>query len=142
MSRICKPIRIASLAVLPLFLCACFRVQVINHAGDADAYFDKAYKQIDRIERNNPDRRGRAHELCLLIHEGSEDQIVRLSVPIWLVNFGIKVGMKAVEHEHRSDKWKDRYEFDWRAIRDLGRIGPGLLVAVDEERDKVLIWLE
>ncbi len=136
------PFRIAGLAVLPLFLCACLRVQVVNRAGDAGAYFEKAYRQIDRIERGHPNRRGRAHELCLLLHHDSEDQVVRVAVPLWLVNFGLKVGMKAAEHEHGSDRWEDRYKFEWRAIKDLGRLGPGLLVAVDDERDKILIWLE
>lgn len=137
-----KPFKIACLAVLPLFLCACFKVQVIGHARDPQAYFDKAYRQIDRLERDHPNRKGRAHELVLLIHEDSEDQIVKVSVPIWLVNFGIKVGMKAAEHDPHSNKWEDRYEFDRRAVKDLGRFGPGLLVAVDDERDKILIWLE
>jgi hypothetical protein len=137
-----KPFKIACLAVLPLFLSACLKVQVIDHARNPQAYFDKAYKQIERLERDRPDRKGKAHELVLLIHEGSEDQIVRVSVPIWLVNFGVKVGMKAAEHDRHSNKWEDRYEFEWRAIKDLGRLGPGLLVSIDEERDKVLIWLE
>ena len=133
---------IAGLAVCPLFLCACLKVQVINHAGDARPYFERAYRQIDRIEKDHPKRRGRAHELCLLIHEDSEDQIVRVSVPMWLVEFGLKLGMKAAEHEHGSNRWEDRYDFEWRALKDLGRLGPGLLVAVDDERDRILIWLE
>jgi hypothetical protein len=137
-----KPFKIACLAVLPLFLCACFKVQVIGHARDPEAYFDKAYRQIDRLERDHPNRKGRAHELVLLIHEDSEDQIVKVSVPIWLVNFGIKVGMKAAEHDRHSNKWEDRYELEWRAIKDLGRLGPGLLVSIDEGRDRILIWLE
>ena len=137
-----KPFKIACLAILPLFLSACFRVQVIDHARNPQGYFDKAYRQIEKLERERPDRRGRAHELVLLMHEDSEDQIVRVSVPIWLVNFGMKVGMKAAEHEHRSNKWEDRYEFEWRALKDLGQLGPGLLVAIDDERDKILIWLE
>jgi hypothetical protein len=137
-----KPFKIACLAVLPLFLSACFKVQVIGHARDPQAYFDKAYRQLDRLERDYPDRKGRAHKLVVLIHEDSEDQIVKVSVPIWLANFGMKVGMKAAEHEHKSNKWKDRYELEWRAIKDLGRFGPGLLVSIDEDRDKVLIWLE
>lgn len=137
-----KPFKIVCLAVLPLFLCACFRVQVIDHARNPQAYFDKAYGQIERLERDRPDRRGRAHELVLLIHEDSEDQIIKVSVPLWLVNFGIRMGMKAAEHDRPYHKWKDRYEFDWRAVKDLGQFGPGLLVAVDDERDKILIWLE
>jgi len=137
-----KSFKIACLAILSLFLSACFKVQVIGHARNPQAYFEKAYRQIDRLERAHPNRRGKAHELVLLIHEDSEDQIIKVSVPIWLVNFGLKVGMKAAEHDRHSNKWEDRYEFEWRAIKDLGRLGPGLLVAVDDERDKILIWLE
>jgi len=142
MSSKSKSFKIACLAVLPLFLSACFKVRVIDRARNPQAYFDKAYRQIDRLERVHPDRRGRAHELVLLIHEDSEDQIVQVSVPIWLINLGVKVGMKAAEHDRHSNKWEDRYEFEWRAIKDLGRLGPGLLVSIDDERDKILIWLE
>lgn len=142
MNSMTKPLKIAGAALLPLALVACFKVQVINHAKDPDSYVDRAQKQIARIERDHPNREGRARRLCLLVHEDDGSQIIRLTVPVWLVNFGMKAGMKAAEHDHGSNKWKDRYEFDWRAVEDFGRLGPGLLVAIDDNRNKVLVWLE
>jgi len=142
MRPMAKPLKIVMASLLPLVLAACFKVQVINHTKDPASYFDKAYKQLSRIEKDHPNREGRAHRLCLLIHEDQESQIVRVTVPIWLVNFGIRVGMKAAEHDHGSNKWRDRYEFDWHAIEDFGRFGPGLLAAVDDAQNKVLVWLE
>ena len=38
--------------------------------------------------------------------------------------------------------FKDRYDFDWSEIKDLNRIGPGLLVEVEDEENKILIWLK
>ena len=35
-----------------------------------------------------------------------------------------------------------KYDFEWEALRDLGKIGPGLLVEVVSEDDQVLVWLK
>jgi len=141
MHRILKTGRIAALLVSSLFFLGCLRVQIIRHVGNPDEYFDKAYRQIERIERDNPRRMGRAHELSLCVYDHAEDQIVKLGVPLWLVNFALDVGLEAAEHDREFRKWNDRFDFDWRALKDLGQFGPGLLLAVDDERDKVLVWL-
>jgi hypothetical protein len=141
MHKILKTGKIAALLVFPLFFLGCLRVQIIRHVGNPDEYFDKAYRQIERIERDNPRRMGRAHELSVCVYDHEEDQIVKLTVPLWLVNFALNVGLEAAEHDREFRKWDGRFDFDWRALKDLGQFGPGLLVAVDDDRDKVLVWL-
>lgn len=37
---------------------------------------------------------------------------------------------------------KKRYNVAWRSVRDLSRVGPGLLVEVVDERSRVLICLK
>jgi len=57
----------------------------------------------------------------------------------------MRAALDAGEHsaEHEDDRrWGKRYDFDWNGLSDLGRFGRGLLVQVDDGRDKVLVWLD
>lgn len=134
-------IRMTGTLLMPLFFTACIGIHIERGVHDADAYFEKAYREISRIESADPGRSRRAHRLCLLIRDADEDQIIRLSVPMWIVNACLDAGMKASDDGHDYDA-REHYDLDWKAVKDLGRYGPGLLVAVEEERDKVLIWLK
>ena len=53
------------------------------------------------------------------------------------LNLGIGIARR-----HADFDFEDKYEIDWRALRDLGKIGPGLLVEVLHDDDQVLIWLK
>ena len=134
-------IRMTGVLLIPLLFAACIGIRVEHGVRDADAYFEKAYREISRIESADPGRSSRAHRLCLLIHDADEDQVIRLSVPIWIVDACLSAGMQASDNGHDYDA-RNHYDLDWKAVKDLGQYGPGLLVAVDEERDKVLIWLK
>jgi hypothetical protein len=133
--------RMTAAMLMPLVFTACIGIHIERGVHDADAYFEKAYREIARIERAGHGRSRRAHRLCLLIRDAEEDQIIRLSVPMWIVNACLDAGMKASDDGHEYDARK-HYDLDWKAVKDLGQYGPGLLVAVEEERDKVLIWLK
>ncbi|MDH4197542.1 MAG: hypothetical protein OEW05_09065, partial [Candidatus Aminicenantes bacterium] len=65
---------------------------------------------------------------------------VRISVPLWMAELAMDIGIETERH-HDFDL-EERYDVDWRALRDLDRFGPGLLVAVASDHDRVLIWLE
>jgi len=134
--------KLGALIVGSLFLSACLRVQIINRVANPDVYFDNVQKQIERLERENPRRLGRAHNLCLFIYDHGEDQIVKVTVPLWIVGLALDAGLEVAEHDHEWKKWRDRYDFDWDAIHDLGQFGPGLLVSVDDDKDRVLVWLK
>jgi hypothetical protein len=142
MKNTVKSGKIAALITGSLFLSACFRVQVIRHVDNPDVYFANVHRQIEKIERENPQRLGRAHDLCLFVYEHGEDQIIKLTIPLWIVNLAIDAGQEAAENDREWRKWKSRYDLDWDVLHDLGQFGPGLLVAVDDEQDKVLIWLK
>jgi len=142
MAKLQKKVQIVGVIVLPLLFSACFSLQIIDHVPNPDAYFKKAYAEIERLQQENPAREGRAHRLSLLIHDSSSDEIIRLTVPLWLVPVCLDLGAKATEHENHHFDYDERYEVDWKALKDLGQFGPGLLVAVDDERDKILIWLK
>lgn len=142
MPKLQKKVQIVGVVVLLLLFSACFSLQIIDHVHNPDAYFKSAYAEIERLQQENPAREGRAHRLSLLIHDSSSDEIIRLTVPLWLVHACMDLGTEAAEHKNHHFDYNERYEADWKALKDLGQFGPGLLVAVDDERDKILIWLK
>jgi len=124
-----------------LFLTACFNVRIIEKVENPDRYFEKAYQQIEEIHRRYPDRERRPDTIHILIYEGKENKIIKVSTPIWLVDSCLDMGIWAAERESEID-FEDRYDFDLSEIKDLSRIGSGLLVEVEDEKNKILIWLK
>jgi hypothetical protein len=133
--------QIALLFATALSFGACLVVRVDRDPGRTEAYFNRAYREIARLERQDPHRERRARQLCVLVYDADEGEIVRVSVPLWLVKLGLDIGLKADAASHDFDARK-RYDFDWKAVKDLDRYGQGLLVSVEEDQDRVLIWLK
>jgi len=133
--------RAAGLALVALTLTACISVRARCGAGNADRQFEQAYAEIARIERTRGGEFRKPHRLCVLVHDAEEGELVRVSVPMWLVDLGLSLGERADRHEHGCSVG-DRYELEWSAVRDLGRHGRGLLVSVEEEGTRVLVWLK
>ena len=134
-------IQMTGALLMPFIFAACIGIHIEHGVRNSDAHFEKARREISRIESADPARSRRAHRLHLLIHDGEEDQLIRLSVPIWIVDACLAAGMKAMDDEHGYDA-RQHYDLDWKAVKDLGQYGPGLLVAVEEDRDRILIWLK
>ena len=87
---------------------------------------------------------GRAREVNVLVYEPDEGQLIRVSLPIWLV--------KKMEHHVDWDD-ADVDDDDARHVRrvlkrrlrieDIEKAGLGMLVEVDEEDgEQVLVWLK
>jgi len=134
-------LRLAALALVFLGLAGCVGVHIQRGVHNADAYFDRAEREIARLERHREDGLGRVHRLHLLIHDRREGELVRLSVPLWMVELAMDIGGETERHHHDFDI-EERYDVDWRALRDVARFGPGLLAAVASDHDRVLIWLD
>lgn len=141
MEKLKRKSQIVLLILLPVLLSACFAVRVVENVKDPGRFFGKAYNQIERIHEQYPRREGDPHSIHVLIYEGSDRKIIKVSAPLWTVNACMDLGMWAAEKGNEFD-FEERYDIDWRGLRDLGQIGPGLLVEVDDEENKILIWLE
>ena len=126
--------------VLVMLVSGCFTVRIIKNVEDPDPYFDRAYEKIERIHRRHPNREGRSRRINVLIYEEQEHELVKISAPFWFVNTCMDIGIKDSDDE--SFDIDERYDIDWRDIKELERIGPGLLVEIDDEQNKVLIWLD
>jgi len=125
---------------LALSFAACVTVRVDRDVRRVDAYFDRAAKEISSLENADSAHRRRPHRLCVLVYDADEGTVVRVSLPLWLVNLGLDLGMRADADGHDFDARK-RYDFEWKAVKDLDRYGRGLLVSVEEGEDRVLVWL-
>lgn len=136
-----RVIKVAAAVFVPFLLSACFGISIQEDVKNPSRYFKRARSRIEEIQSRYSHIKQRPHHVHLLIYEGSDCKLVRLSVPLWLVNGCLELGMEAAEKENEFD-FEDRYDFDWRAIKDLGQFGKGLLVEVEDEEDWILIWLE
>ncbi len=131
---------VAALALMA-GLSGCVGIRIVGNIRDAGPYFEKAQARIEKIHRSFPHREGRPHRLHLLVHDSSSDKLVKLSVPMWIVEACLEAGAEAAEGKDEF-KFERRYKVDWRSIEDLSGVGPGLLVQVEDEQNRVLIWLE
>jgi len=134
-------LRVATLALVLTAFSGCIGVQVHRGVHNADAYFDQAERQIARLARHRQDGHARVHRLHLLAYDRREGELVRISVPLWMAELAMDIGEEAERHHHDIDI-EERYDVDWRALRDLARFGPGLLAAVTSDHDRVLVWLD
>ncbi len=138
--------RVAMAALLVLAaasLSACIGVRVERHVGDIDARFDRALDRIGDLERHNPRREGHARHLVVLAADARDHEVVQVTVPMWMARMALDAGLDSEMdgHGHGRDV-RDRYRVDWRGARDLDELGPGLLVSVDDDGSRVLVWLE
>lgn len=141
MRKFKKATQIALFILIPVLLSGCFTVRIIRNVKNPSRYFSSAYKRIDSIHQKRPNREGRANSIRVLVYEASERQIIKVSAPFWLLNTCMNIGIKASDEEDGFG-FDERYDFDWRDIKDLEKLGPGLLVEIEDEESKVLIWLD
>jgi len=139
MSKHRTKIQVVGIILLTWLLNACFLVKIKRGVEDPSSYFRKAYRQIERIQQMDPDREGRPRRMHILVYEGDSQELIRVSTALWLVNWCVDLGVKHAEWDGEFD---EEFEFDWRAVKDFRQLGPGLLVEVEAEEEKVLIWLQ
>ena len=135
-----RPLGLAALLALVLGFAACVGVRVDRGVDDPGPAFARAEREIERLETERPGRSGRVRGLCLLAYDGRERELVQVRVPMWIVDACLDLAAHEDRGE-RAGRLEDRYDIEWRAVRDLGRFGPGLLASVAEEESRILIWL-
>ena len=133
-------IRIAGLVPALVLLVGCFAVRIKENVRDPQPYFEIAYERIQRIHRDDPQRKGHAGEVRLLIYDLKDRDLIRIEAPFWLVNMSMNIERKA--HDPEDYHFEDDYEFDWRKLQELKEVGPGLLGEVEDEGTWMLVWIE
>jgi len=140
MKKSMTALQIAGLLALLVLGGACMGVRVMQGVHDPDSYFDRARHEIRRIETEDPARRGHVRQLCLLVYDRHSSELVEVTTPLWLANACLDLGLSAEEHD-RDYGLHERYGVNLKALKDLQRLGPGLLVELNDEDSQVLVWL-
>jgi len=85
-------------------------------------------------------RPGKPGHLEVLVYDRAEGQLVRASLPMWLVHKaddGDELDLDFDEGGEAAKKVRDRL-----SLKDIEKAGRGILVEVEEEDgDQVLVWL-
>ena len=127
--------RSAMLMVAALLEAGC--IVQITKVADPGPIFQQARLEAARYAG----KPGRAREVNVLVYEPDEGELIRVSLPIWLV--------KKMEHHVDWDDDDDDAEHVKRILKrrirmeDLEKAGLGMLVEVDEDDgEQVLVWLK
>jgi hypothetical protein len=129
---------ILTVAVAALLETGC--IVQITKVADPRPVFAQARLEAGRYAG----RPGRAREVNVLVYERDEGQLIRVSLPIWLVKKmehhvdwdDVDLDDEDADHVRRVLKRRIRLE-------DIEKAGLGMLVEVDEEDgEQVLVWLK
>ncbi|MBD3412940.1 MAG: hypothetical protein GF421_00720 [Candidatus Aminicenantes bacterium] len=122
--------------ILPLIILmsGCFCVEVKQNVNNPGKYFRQAVRKINDLHRIYPDRRGPVSTIHVLVYDRSELELVRVIAPMWLIDAGMDY---CDTYDIETD-----IDFDFNEIRSFKDIGPGMLVEVDGEDSRILVWLE
>jgi hypothetical protein len=131
-------IRALAVAILGgLLATGCF--VSVTHVSNPSAAFEEARREAARVAG----RPGPARSLQVLVYDPGDRELVRVSLPMWLV--------RKLEHEVDLDDedWdgeggdKVRHALRGRlSLRDLEKSALGTLIEVEEEDgEQVLVWL-
>jgi hypothetical protein len=106
----------------------------VEKVSDPGPAFAKARAEAARIEG----RPGPPDSLEILVYDQRESQLVRVSLPMWVVE---KIDDEGIDID-LDDDTAERVRSHLR-VRDLEEAPLGPLVEVDEEDgDQVLVWLK
>lgn len=105
--------------------------------------FKETMKKIEAIHAKDPHRKGSVSKLNVLVYDGDDRQLVRFSIKKGLAKIALKNG-DITDDDDIKEYSKKYAHLDLENIKDLDRLGPGLLMKIEviEENTHVLIWLD
>ena len=133
MGRWARAVAVAGLAVVET---GCF--VTVTKVADPRPVFDQARLEAER----QAGRKGPASELHVLVYDPADDELVRVSVPMWLARKLDRAEWKDVELDRETE---DVGRLLRKRVRlaDLEKAGLGTFVEVEEEDgEQVLVWLK
>ena len=138
--------KLGALLLILFYLSGCLYVDVVDDVDNPERYFREAHREISRIPRSRHQRKHRAEQLHVLVYEKSERKIVKVILPVGVVD-----SFSDLEHlvEEECDElgFKKRYDLkkyklNRKKFRNLHRKSPGYLAEFKDDDSKVLIWLK
>jgi len=109
----------------------------IDKVSDPQAAFARARADAARVQG----RPGRPGHLEVLVYDQAEAELVRASLPMWLVRKIDDGGEVDLDFGDEGGKAAERVRSRLR-LKDIEQAGRGILVEVEEDGgDQVLVWL-
>jgi hypothetical protein len=109
----------------------------VDKVADPQAAFARARADAARAHR----RPGRPGHLEVLVYDRAEGELVRASLPMWLVREIDDGDETSFDLGDEGGKAAERVRSRLR-LKDVEQAGRGILVEVEEEGgDQVLVWL-
>jgi hypothetical protein len=132
--------------LIMLFFAGC-HLDIRKNVDYPAGLFKDTMKKIEAIQAKDPGRKGKVANLNFLVYDGEDRQLISLSIPIEITKMAIKESEFGENGDLKkySEKIKD-VDIDFDKLKDLDRLGPGLLVEVEVKEEKgnvhVLVWLD
>ncbi len=120
---------------------ACFQVRITKDSRGIEARFRRADREIARLQAASKDRPRRPHSLCLLAFDRQDRQLVEIRTSLAFLRMILSSGAGADEAEADSSLRRN-YGLDWRLLLKEDAFPPGLLLDLEDEETRVLIWLK
>ena len=110
----------------------------VNHVDDPRPAFNRARAEAAAVAG----RPGRAHQVNVLVFEPDDQQLVKVSIPLWLARKIAKhEGGEMDEGDEVGERVQRRLEHRLK-LEDLEKAGRGTVVEVeDDDGSQVLVWL-
>lgn len=139
--------RLGALILIMLYLSGCLYVDIIDNVKNPERYFREAHREIARIApRDRFNRKHRPEQLHVLVYERSERKIVKVILPVGIVDSCSDLERWIEEEcdEFGFEKRYDlkRYKLNRKKFKNLRHKSPGYLAEFKDKDSKVLIWLK
>lgn len=136
-----KRILLIVFMLIALFLLSgCFDFDIKTDVDYPEALFKKTLEKIEAIHAKDPDRKGKASNINFLVYSGDDRELIQFSVNLGLAKMCAKeeLDTKKFSGKHIHLNMKDIN------INALDKVGPGLLIEVEESEDNthVVIWMD
>lgn len=132
-----------NLLILPfIFILSSCYIEIKENVRNPEYYLNKAIREAERAERDSFWKR-KASSLNIFVYDRESNDIVKVSVPIWLFNFCVDIAEDFSDEPSKDFKVHSNWDcdIDFRALKKLSKLGPGLLMEVKDENSLILIWM-
>jgi hypothetical protein len=134
---------IAFMLIALVFLNGCMNLRIESDIDYPAGLFKETKKKIETIQDNDPHRKGEVSKINILVYDGEDRDLVQVSFKKNTAEKYLKE--EGISSSSEGKKYSKKYaNFDFEKIKDLDKIGPGLLIEVEELKEKshVIIWLD
>lgn len=110
----------------------------VRHVADPGAAFERARADAARMAG----RPGPAHQLNVLVYDPDDQQLVKVSLPMWIARKIAKHEAGEIDFDDEvGERVRERLGHRLR-LEDIERAGLGTLVEVeDDDGGQILVWL-